>query len=413
MQVHAHPRTRLPGARKLEAAAPQAHRWLICHGYVCMDITTTEGGVSSTRGFGQMMWARFKRHGPRRLCLVSMLVFVCTIWSVALPAAAQTRTVVDSAGRTVQIPARVSRVLAAGPPASALLYTLAPDMMLGWVREPSPEEKAYLAAPWRDMPAHGRLTGRGNTANIESIIALKPDLIVDVGSTDATYVSLADRVQQQTGIPYILIDGRLARTAETYRMFGGIVGRKERAEELASYAEATLRDMRQRVDAVPADRRLGVYYGRGARGLETGLAGSINLEVLEAVGARNVAAAAGKGGLTAVSLEQILAWNPDVILALEPQFYRDVAHNPLWSGIKAVRDRRIYRAPSLPYGWFDSPPGGNRLIGLRWLVAVLYPDAGANDLRQATRDFYRQFYHVQLTDELLHALLRDAVSPPP
>ncbi len=359
------------------------------------------------------MLTHFDRHGPSRLRLISALALLWTIWFVAIPAAAQTRAAVDSAGRTVQIPARVSRVLAAGPPASVLLYTLAPEMMIGWVQEPSPEEKAYLAAPYRDMPAHGRLTGRGNTANIESVIALKPDLIVDVGSTDATYVSLADRVQQQPGIPYVLIDGRLARTAETYRTFGAIVGRQERAEELARYAEATLRDMRQRVEAVPTDRRLGVYYGRGARGLETGLSGSINLEVLDAVGARNVAAAAGKGGLTTVSLEQILAWNPDVILALEPQFYRDVAHNPLWSGIKAVRDRRIYRAPSLPYGWFDSPPGGNRLIGLRWLVAVLYPDTGANDLRQATRGFYRQFYHVQLTDALLDGLLRDAVSPPP
>jgi iron complex transport system substrate-binding protein len=131
------------------------------------------------------------------------------------------------------------------------------------------------------------------------------------------------------------------------------------------------------------------------------------------VGARNVAAAAGKGGLTTVSLEQVLAWNPDVILALEPQFYRDVTHNPLWSGIRAVRDRRIYRAPSLPFGWFDSPPGANRLIGLRWLAAILQPEAGTHDLRQATRDFYRQFYHVQLTDELLDTLLRDAISPPP
>jgi iron complex transport system substrate-binding protein len=359
------------------------------------------------------MVTRFDRHGPWRLRLVPVLVLACMVWSAAIPAAAQTRTVVDGAGRTVQVPARVSRVLAAGPPASVLLYTVAPELMIGWVQEPSPEEKAYLAAPWRDMPAHGRLTGRGSTANIESIIALKPDLIVDVGSTDATYVSLADRVQQQTGIPYILIDGRLARTAETYHIFGGIVGRQERAEGLARYAEATLRDMRQRVDAVPADRRLGVYYGRGARGLETGLSGSINLEVLDAVGARNVAVAAGKGGLTTVSLEQVLAWNPDVILALEPQFYRDVARSPLWSGVKAVRDRRIYRAPSLPYGWFDSPPGGNRLIGLRWLVAILYPDAGVNDLRPATRDFYRQFYHVELTDQLLDALLRDATSPPP
>ncbi|WP_370461376.1 iron ABC transporter substrate-binding protein [Reyranella sp. CPCC 100927] len=356
------------------------------------------------------------RSSRRRIwwfCLVSMLAGLCAFDGANVAATAQTRAIVDGAGRTVQVPQRITRVIAAGPPASVLLYTLAPELMVGWVREPSPEEKAYLAAPYRDLPAHGRLTGRGNTANIESILALKPDLIIDVGSTDATYVSLADRIQQQTGIPYLLLDGTIGKTADTYRVFGKIVGREERAETLARYAESTVQDIRRRIEAIPVERRPGVYYGRGPRGLETGLAGSINLEVLEAIGARNVAAAAGRGSLTTVSVEQVLGWNPDVILALEPAFYRDVAHNPLWSGIKAVRERRIYRTPALPYGWFDSPPGANRLIGMRWLATLLHPDIFTADLRQATRDYYSQFYHVQLSDPLLDALLRDAVSPPP
>ncbi|TXL73312.1 iron ABC transporter substrate-binding protein [Vineibacter terrae] len=354
----------------------------------------------------------FDRRPWRWFRLAPLLASLCLLAAATLDAAAQRRAVTDGAGRTVEVPARITRVLAAGPPASVLLYTLAPDLMAGWVHAPSPEEKAYLAAPYRDMPAHGRLTGRGNTASIEAILAQKPDLILDVGGTDATYVSLADRVQQQTGIPYLLLDGLFARTATTYRTLGRILGREDRAETLARYAETTMQDMRRRIDAVPAARHPGVYYGRGPRGLETGLAGSINMEVLEAIGARNVAAAAGRGGLTTVSPEQILAWNPDVILALEPQFYRDVAQNPLWSGIKAVRDRRIYRVPSLPYGWFDSPPGVNRLIAIQWLAAVLYPEIGAPSLRPATRAFYDQFYHVQLTDDLLDALLRDATPPP-
>jgi len=359
------------------------------------------------------MLTRIRCHKIWWPCLIWAVLSLQTISAATGGAIAQTRAVVDGAGRTVQVPERIGRVLAAGPPASVLLYTLAPELMVGWVREPPPDEKAYLAAPYRDMPAHGRLTGRGNTANIESIIALKPDLIIDVGSTDATYVSLAERVQQQTGIPYLLLDGTIGKTAETYRIFGKIVGREDRAESLARYSEATMHGIRQRIDPIPVERRPSVYYGRGPRGLETGLAGSINLEVLEAVGARNAAAAGGRGGLTTVSLEQILGWNPDIILALEPAFYRDVVHNPLWSGIKAVRERRIYRTPSLPYGWFDSPPGANRLIGMRWLAAILYPDVITEDLRQATRDYYSQFYHVQLSDSLLDALLRDATSPPP
>jgi iron complex transport system substrate-binding protein len=133
---------------------------------------------------------------------------------LAAAAGAQTRSFVDSAGRAVVLPDSIDRVMAAGPPASVLLYALAPGKMVGWVREPTAEEKAFIAEPYRDLPAHGRLTGRGDTASVEMVLATRPDVIVDVGSVDATYASLADRVQEQTGIPYVLIDGSLARTPE-------------------------------------------------------------------------------------------------------------------------------------------------------------------------------------------------------
>ena len=124
------------------------------------------------------------------------------------PQQARANTVTDDAGRALQVPAKVQRVFPAGPPAAILLYTLAPDLLLGWPRANRPEECAYMLPDICARPQVGRITGRGNTANLETVIALKPDLILDVGSTSATYVSLADRVQQQTGIPYALLDRR-------------------------------------------------------------------------------------------------------------------------------------------------------------------------------------------------------------
>ena len=153
-----------------------------------------------------------------------------------------------------------------------------------------------------------------------------------------------------------------------------------------------------------------MYYGRGPNGLDTGLAGSINMEVLERVGAVNVAAAAGTGGITKVSIEQVLSWNPDVILALDPGFYRSVGSDPLWSSIKAVNDKRIYLAPNLPYGWFDASPGVNRLIGVRWLMSILYPKQFPEDLRAVTRDFYKLFYQVDLSEQQIDTLLASATT---
>ncbi|WP_132255871.1 iron ABC transporter substrate-binding protein [Methylobacterium segetis] len=330
---------------------------------------------------------------------------------LALPAGtppAEAREVVDAAGRRVTVPERVERVLTAGPPASVLLYTLAPAKMIGWVRAPYPDEKPFLARQTWDLPTTGRLTGRGNTANVEAVLALKPDLIVDVGSTGPTYASLADRVQEQTGIPYLLLDGRFAQIPETYRAFGAILGEEARAAELAAYAERTLAEVAGRVGALPPDKRPRVYYGRGPKGLETGLAGSINTEILEAAGGRNVADAAGRGGLVTVSPEQVLTWDPDVILTLDAPFRASLSADPLWSGLRAVRAGRVYQTPRLPFGWFDAPPGINRLIGLRWLAGLLHPDLFPQAIEAETRAFYTLFYHVDLAPDQVAALLSGA-----
>jgi iron complex transport system substrate-binding protein len=141
----------------------------------------------------------------RRLCI--FLFSLALLATAAALAEDALRSITDSAGRRVEIPQRISRVLAAGPPASILLYTLAPEKMIGWVRTPSPAEKAFLKESVRDLPEYGRLTGRGGTANLENVLKFKPDLIIDIGSVGPTYVSLANNVQEQTKIPYVLLDG--------------------------------------------------------------------------------------------------------------------------------------------------------------------------------------------------------------
>lgn len=331
------------------------------------------------------------------------------VLAIGATAPVAARPFTDSAGRTVELPDRVAKVFAAGPPASVLVYTLAPEKLAGWVSAPRAEERPFLAAAYVDLPVHGRLTGRGGTANIEAVVAMRPDLVLDVGTVNDTYVSLADRVQAQTGIPVVLLDGAFLRTPALYRELGALIGEPARAEELAAYAERALADVASGLAAVPPDARPRVYYGRGPDGLETGLAGSINMEILDVVGAVNVAAEAGRGGLTRVSPEQLLAWNPALILTQHPDFDRAVRVDPLWKGLAAVRDGRVYRAPAVPFGWIDFPPGVNRLIGVRWLTATLYPDRFPSDLRAVTREFYQRFYHVELDDQRLDALLAGAV----
>jgi iron complex transport system substrate-binding protein len=327
-------------------------------------------------------------------------------------AQAQARPFTDSAGRVVELPERIAHVLPAGPPAAIIIYMLAPDRLLGWTRAPSAAERAFLPPRYAELPEVGRLTGRGNTSSVEDVVRLAPDLVLDIGSTTATYVSLADRVQQQTRIPDVLIDGKLANTAETLRTVGALLDVGERAEELARYAEETLTETRRRTEQVPAGRRLKVYVARGPKGLETGAQGSINMEALDFVAVHNVAAEnLGAGGIVTLSPEQILAWQPDAIVTVNRDFYASVWTDPLWQGVKAVRDKRVYLSPDLPFGWIDSPPSANRLIGIRWLAKVLYPQLFPGDLREETRRFYRLFYHWEPTDQQLDALLAGSTPP--
>ena len=103
------------------------------------------------------------------------------------PRTAHAGTVTDDAGRVVTVPAKVQRVYPAGLPAAILLYTLAPELLLGWPRANTPQACTYMLPDICARPEVGRITGRSDTASPESIAALKPDLILDVGSTGPRY----------------------------------------------------------------------------------------------------------------------------------------------------------------------------------------------------------------------------------
>jgi iron complex transport system substrate-binding protein len=334
---------------------------------------------------------------------------LAAVLALAQGAAAE-RMVTDSAGRQVAVPDRIERVFAAGPPASILLYVLAPDRMIGWPRAPHPDELPYIAPAYRDLPEVGWLTGRGDTVNLEVLLQSEPDLIFDFGSVRDTYISLAERVQAQTGIPYILVDGTFANTPAAVRLLGAVLGVEERAEQIATYVEATFAQIDATLAEVPQEQRPRVYLARGPSGLETGLKGSINTEIIERVGGVNVAVdpSGVRRGLVQVPIEQVVVWNPDTVITWDRNFYESVGKDFYWQGVDAVTAGRVYLSPTLPFGWIDRPPSVNRMIGLKWLTGLFYPDRVDQDLREVTRSFYDLFYHVDLTDPDLDRLLQAA-----
>jgi iron complex transport system substrate-binding protein len=276
------------------------------------------------------------------------------------------------------------------------------------VRPFTPAQQAFVPAKVALLPIYGSLNGHGSDAIIDTVRASKADVIVDIGDIDSRYIAIADQVQAAAGIPYVLIDGALAKSADAYRLLGQLIGEPKRAEILASESDAILTSVQQRLADLSAEQRPRIYYGRGPTGLQTGGARSLNLETIKTGGGINVGDSLDKGGLASVSADEVIAWNPDVILMQERPAYDAFIRGEEWKTVKAVHDGRVFLVPGAPFGWVEEPPSVNRLIGVRWIAALLYPDRFPEDIAGIVRDFYRTFYQVEPTNTQINTLLTDA-----
>lgn len=297
----------------------------------------------------------------------------------------------------------VRRVYAAGPPAAVLAYCLAPDKMLGWPYALSRAALDMLPSAQRNLPLVGRVAGRGSTIGYEGLMAMRPDLILDVGTVNDTYRSAAEQVASQTGIPYVLMAGDLRESPAQLRAAGRLLEAESRGELLARHAESILES------AAQARRQFSrsptVYLARSADGMETGLAGSIHEQAFTLAGGRNVAHTATSSGAARVSMEQLLAWDPDFIFTQDASFARQARQSPLWTRLRAVKEQRLYLVPMLPFGWVDVPPGINRLLGLRWLIDVFTHGQPSPGIESFAAEFFRAFYRIELPADVLRSAL--------
>ena len=142
--------------------------------------------------------------------------------------------------------------------------------------------------------------------------------------------------------------------------------------------------------------------------MERAVAGSIGSEVVDLVGARNVVGKeAGPHAIVDVSPEQVLAWQPEMILTIDRRFHAAIRTDPVWRQLKAVQAGHVHFVPDLPFSWLDDPPAPNRLIGLLWLGKLLYPASFPQDIRAEARHFYALFYQQEPSDAQLDGLFAD------
>lgn len=332
--------------------------------------------------------------------------------------AGHAREVTDMTGRKVLVPNTINKIYCTSQLGTVFFYTLAPEMLAGWSNEPSPDARRYLARSYAELPNIGGWYSQQTPSNAENLLKAGPDVIVSMGEINHTAISTSERLQQQTGIPLLMLTGHLTDLDQTYEYAAALLGIPDRARPLATYCKATVTEIQMKMKTIAANQRCRVYLAEGPRGLDTITSGSIHAELLDFVGGINVATMRAKGfggGKVSISMEQLLTWNPDVIVvvgdfAAQPGGFSSVMkRDPAWNRLKAVRAGRVYEVPQYPFNWFGRPPSVNRLIGAKWLAQCLYPQLFNYDLAKETRAFYKLFYHRELSDPEIKELLGKAI----
>ncbi|MEE1087044.1 MAG: ABC transporter substrate-binding protein [Schaedlerella sp.] len=318
------------------------------------------------------------------------------------------REITDMAGRTVEIPDEINKVFSVSTVSAIYIYTMNPDKLLGWNYELNDLEKEIILTEYHDLPAYGQ----GDSINYEAVIAEAPDILLNIASDDEAAIEEADRLSESTGIPVVIVSEDFEDTAKAYRFLGELFGEEERGEELAVYVEETFAAVRN-TEIAEKDKAT-VYYGNGEQSLETAPSGSMHSEIIDFVNAVNIADVEAEGGSRIeISGEQLLAWNPDFILVNgEPKadFGGNEAAQSLmkdsnYTTLTAVQNEDVYGIPNTPFSWVDRPPGPNRVMGVRWLAGLLYPEYYDYDVREEATEFYKLFYHMELTEEQMTNLL--------
>ena len=319
-----------------------------------------------------------------------------------------TFTFTDSVGRTVELPTNIERVAISGPLAQIVVFALCPEKLVGIAQKWSPVAEKYLATEYYQLPELGQLYGGKGELNLETLLASGAQVVIDVGEPKGSIKEDIDALSEQTGIPFVHITATISTMGDAYRKLGELLHMPDEAEALASYCDAVYARAVRIADGVD---KVNLLYITGDKGLNVIAKNSYHSEVIDLL-SNNLAVVdnpSSKGTGNEVDMEQILNWNPDVILFAPGSIYDSVGSDPLWSGISAIQNGRYYEVPEGPHNWMGFPPSVQRILGLLWMAKLLYPEAADYDLYTEVAEYFRLFYHCELSEDAFSELVQNSI----
>ena len=322
--------------------------------------------------------------------------------------APETRVFTDSVGREVTVPVQIDQVAVSGPMAQIVLFALCPDKLVGISNAWDESAAQYLDTEYYNLPLLGQLYGGKGELNLETLLESGAQVVIDVGEAKDGIAEDLDALQEQTTIPFVHISATLATMDETYTMLGDLLGMPDEAKTLADYCRGTYDRALTIADSV---EKANLLYITGDAGLNVIAQGAYHAEVIDLL-SNNLAVVdepSSKGTGNEVDMEQILNWNPDVILFAPDSIYDTVAGDAAWQGVTAIQNGAYYEVPMGPYNWMGFPPSVQRLLGMLWMAKVLYPAAADFDLYTEAAQYFKLFYHCDLTREQYDALVANSL----
>ncbi len=310
------------------------------------------------------------------------------------------RTITDMDGDTIEIPTEVNKVAVLGWPAGeAIIIMLQGQDKLASISTTNCSN-AYILDIWPEM-ADLVITPDISEGSVEGLLALDVDLVFGI----STYDYIAD-----AGIPVLTIDYSSPDTiTESIVMIGEALGgaSRQRAQTYSEYYYGNLAMLTAVTDSLADEERPRVYYAASGL-LNTEGSGSITNYWMEAAGGINVATENGiEGTFIDISAEELLEWDPDVIILRDVPFYEEIYADPVLSTLSAVRDGKVYVAPKGVYNW--AVRASEAAIMPLWAATVISPELFPElDIEQETWNFHNASYGLDLTEDEIFDILHPA-----
>jgi iron complex transport system substrate-binding protein len=322
-----------------------------------------------------------------------------------------TKIFVDSLGREIDVPLNIERVAPSGNLSQQIIYSLVPDKMVGWGTRPTKEMQKYFKLDVVNKPVYGAFYGKKANLNMEALLVADPQVVIDIGEIKGSKEEMIkdlDDLQAKLNIPVVFVSSYLDDLGSTYRDLGVLLNEEEKAQEQALYCDNTIKDVNEISATIRENQKVNIYYGIYKDGLTSFPKGSFHTQVFPLLSINNMVEGTGKW--IKVSPEQLLIWNPEyILLSIEGGYESFLADDSPFLDLKAIKENNLFVIPEGPFSWIDSPPAMNRILGLKWLANLIYPEKYDIDIKKEAKIFYKLFYNYDLDDIEIEELLKNSI----